>query len=172
MFKILAAIEAQEKKNLDTINELFSKGYPQASVAAFLQNGALPPLKCPVLSEEQLPQTLSDILVYFSITDGKISGLMEMVIFVKLNRFKALENLKIKTWWEILIKENENFFLVGESILRSLVFDLKKIYFPALSEKEFKAKILTCTDPYFHDKINKILDVELFAVDGMCVGDK
>jgi len=165
----LVARDALEQNKLEYINELISKGYHQTELATFLQNDVCPSDE-PVEPEElDIIRIVSDILVIFSITYGKISALMEFVFYTKLSKVGALEHSPIKVWWRLLNENKDMFCLVGELILKSFVVAIKKSYFSTISEEEFKAEVFTRTDPYFHDKIHKVFVEKLYMVEDVCV---
>jgi len=159
-----------EEGTQKTISELLGMGHSQHALARFIATNEMP-----THSPQQTPCTnslehdiMSNIVVFFTVTGGRLPSLTEFCFLSRLTVAGVLKNTQISDAWNALTHNMDpvRFFLSGPSLLKTFLLAVNRAYYPDESWKQFTALILSNTDSYFHQMVTKVFDTPMYAQRG------
>jgi hypothetical protein len=152
----MAAIELKA----EILDDLIEKGFRQPVWADFMKTGVKPTGKpeIPRLSSKVNLELFSDILVVFTVKEGKLSWMNAICFEIQIFEIEEFQHSEIYRLWNELITLKEKFLQRGTSMLKSFMLAVKDAYFTGMDTDAFVAAVLSETDPYFHGMVKKVFE--------------
>jgi hypothetical protein len=150
-----------------TISELLGMGHSQHALVCFIATNEMPthsPQQTPCTNSLE-PDIMSNIVVFFTVTGGRLPSLTGICFLIRLTAAGVLKNTQISNAWNALTDNMDpvRFFLSGPSLLKTFLLAVNHAYYPEDSWKQFTALILSKTDSYFHQMVTNIFDTAIYA---------
>ena len=153
------ASKARKVALIKGINSLYSRGHSFIEIAHFMSDGVSPTDEAPPPVPPEIMKLLAEIICLFFITDGNIFEAPLFIFTYQLTHVGAYE-CEIRTMFRCLVDNKEQFWHVGELLLKSLVMSVKKKFFPAMADEDFRAKVLHETCEQFHHHVQKVFEAK------------